>query len=65
MMNNSVKGVLIRGIDSQKINEIDFFKKNIIDGKLSDFTSSTIIIGKHLAFELGVVVGVKFNVLSS
>ncbi len=65
MMNNSVKGVLIRGIDSQKINEIDFFKKNIIDGKLSDFTSSTIIIGKHLAIELGVVVGDKINVMSS
>ena len=65
MMNNSVKGVLIRGIDSHKISEIDFFKKNIIDGNLSDFTSSTIIIGKHLAIELGVVVGDKINVMSS
>ena len=65
MRNDSAKGVLIRGIDSEKINEIDFFKKNIIDGNLSDFSDGTIILGKHLALELGVVVGDKINIMSS
>ena len=65
MRNDSAKGVLIRGIDSEKINEIDFFKKNIIDGNLSDFSDGTIILGKHLAIELGVVVGDKINIMSS
>ena len=65
MRSDSAKGVLIRGIDSEKIKEIDFFKKNIIDGSLSDFIDGTIIVGKHLAIELGVVVGDKINIMSS
>ncbi len=44
MRNDSAKGVLIRGIDSEKIEEIDFFKKNIIDGGLSNFVDGTIIL---------------------
>ena len=65
IMNESAKGVLIRGIDPEKINELGFFKDNIIDGKMSDFVNGTIIIGKHLAIELGVVVGDKVNIMSS
>ena len=65
MDNNSAKGVLVRGIDSKKIEEIDFFKENIIDGKLSNFLDETIILGKQLAIELGVVVGDKINMMSS
>ena len=65
MMGDTVKGVLIRCIESNKVNEIDLFKKNIIDGKLSNFNDGTIIIGKQLAIELGVVVGNKINIMSS
>ena len=65
MMNNSAKGVLIRGIDPQSFNEINFFNKNIIDGNLDDFIDGTIIIGKYLAIELGLVVGDKINIMSS
>ena len=65
VMTDTAKGVLIRGIDQEKINKIDFFKENIIDGKLSDFIGSSTIIGKHLAIELGVVVGDKINIMSS
>jgi len=65
MMSDSAKGVLIRGIDSEKVEEMDFFKKNIIDGELSNFVDGTIILGKQLAIELGVVVGDKINIMSS
>ena len=65
MMSDSAKGVLIRGIDSDKIEEIDFLKKNIIDGELSNFINGTIILGKQLAIELGVVVGDRINIMSS
>ena len=65
MMSDSAKGVLIRGVDSEKIEEIDFFKKNIIDGELSIFVNGTLIMGKQLAIELGVVVGDKINIMSS
>ena len=65
MRKDSAKGVLIRGIDSEKLNDIDFFKKNIIDGNLNNFNEGTIILGKHLAIELGVVVGDKIVIMSS
>ena len=65
MMSDSAKGVLVRGIDSDKIQEIDFLKENIIDGQLSNFVDGTIILGKQLAIELGVVVGDRINIMSS
>ncbi len=63
--NDLAKGILIRGVDKNEIQNIDFFKKNIIDGNLKDFGNGKIIIGKQLAIELGVVVGDKINVMSS
>ena len=65
MMQDTAKGVLIRGIDSNNINQLDFFQKNIIDGDLNNFTDGTIILGKQLAIELGVVVGDRINIMSS
>ena len=65
MMNNSAKGVLIRGFEKKIFSELEFFKENIIDGSIDDFTEGTIVLGKHLAIELGVVVGNSINLMSS
>jgi len=65
MINNSAKGVLIRGIDKKKISQLKFLNTNIIDGSLQNFKEGTIILGKYLAIELGVVVGDSLNVMSS
>ena len=62
---NTAKGVLVRGINKNQIKELDLFQNNIIDGEISNFSSGRIIIGKHLAIELGVVVGDKINLMSS
>ena len=62
---NTAKGVLVRGINKNQIKELDLFQKNIIDGKISNFNNGKIIIGKHLAIELGVVVGDKIKLMSS
>ena len=62
---NKAKGVLVRGINKNQIKELDLFQKNIIDGEISNFNNGKIIIGKHLAIELGVVVGDKINLMSS
>ena len=62
---NTAKGVLVRGINKNQIKELDLFQKNIIDGEISNFNNGKIIIGKHLAIELGVVVGDKINLMSS
>ena len=63
--NNSAKGVLLRGVDPKKISNIDLFNKNIIDGQITNFKTGTIVIGKYLAIELGVVVGDVINIMSS
>ena len=62
---NTAKGVLVRGINKKQIKELDLFKNNLIDGEISNFNNGRIIIGKHLAIELGVVVGDKINLMSS
>ncbi len=62
---NTAKGVLVRGINKNQIKELDLFQNNIIDGEISNFNTGRIIIGKHLAIELGVVVGDKINLMSS
>ncbi len=63
--NDLAKGVLIRGINKEKVKNINFFKNNIIDGNLHNFGNAKIIIGKQLAIELGLVVGDKINIMSS
>ena len=63
--NDLAKGILIRGIDFKEIQNMNFFKKNIIDGNLDNFGNGKIVIGKQLAIELGVVVGDKINIMSS
>ncbi len=63
--NDLAKGIIIRGIDTNETKNINFFKKNIIDGNLKNFENGKIIIGKQLAIELDVVVGDKINVMSS
>ena len=65
LIKNVAKGILIRGIDREELDKLEFFKKNIIDGKLSNFGNGKIILGKQLAIELDVVVGDKINIMSS
>ena len=58
MMNDKAKGVLVRGIDTNQIDKIKLFNSNnIIDGTILNFKQNTVVIGKQLAIELGVVVG--------
>jgi len=65
LIKNVAKGILIRGIDREELDKLEFFKKNIVDGKLSNFGNGKIILGKQLAIELNVVVGDKINIMSS
>jgi len=65
LIKNVAKGILIRGIDRKELDKLEFFKKNIIDGKLSNFGNGKIILGKQLAIELDVVVGDEINIMSS
>ena len=66
MMNDTAKGIFVRGIDTDQIDDIKLFNDdNIIDGNISNFQNNTVIIGKQLAIELGVIVGDRINIVSS
>ncbi len=65
LIKNVAKGILIRGVDREELDKLEFFKKNIVDGKLSNFGNGKIILGKQLAIELDVVVGDEINIMSS
>tara|TARA_B110000881_G_scaffold164420_1_gene147528 strand:+ start:378 stop:1595 length:1218 start_codon:yes stop_codon:yes gene_type:complete len=60
MTNESIKGILIKGV---KKNE--FLESNIIEGNINSFEKGKIIIGKELAINLGVIIGDKINIMSS
>ena len=64
MSNDLIKGVFVKGVDANNEN-IRFIKNSLIDGNLENFKSGKIILGKHLAINLGVVVGDKINLMSS
>ena len=57
-------GVVIRGIDIDKETEVTNLTENIIKGKLKDFGSDGLILGKELAMSLGADVGERVRVIS-
>ena len=65
MSNNNAKGIIIKGIDFKKKKGLNFLKKNVIQGDLSQFKKNTAIIGVELAFNLDLEVGNKINLMSS
>ena len=65
LMENNVKGILVKGVDTRNKNNLRFIKENLIDGKYKNFNVGKTIIGKELAINLNVVVGDKVNLMSS
>ena len=64
IINNKVKGVLIKGID-KKDKKQSFINKEITKGSLKDFSEGKVMIGGELAFSLGLTIGDKINIVSS
>jgi len=61
----NAKGVIIKGIDSNKVQNLDFLKKNMSKGSLKELNKNTALIGVELAFNLNLDVGDKINLMSS
>ena len=61
----NAKGVIIKGIDSNKVQNLDFLKKNMSKGSLRELNKNTALIGVELAFNLNLDVGDKINLMSS
>ena len=65
MQKNNAKGIMIKGINTQNIENLNFLRKNISEGNLNDFKNNTVFIGAELAFNLDLNVGDKINLMSS
>jgi len=65
LIEDNVKGILVKGIDKKKDYNLQFIKDNLIDGKFENFKNGKAILGKELAIGLGVVVGDKVSLMSS
>ena len=63
MSNGLAKGIVVKGIDNNLENSF-FLKNNLLDGSFDDFNKGSIILGKELAKNIGVVVGDKINLMS-
>ncbi len=65
MVNEAIKGVLVKGVSINKHKGINFIKKNLVKGNFDKFKANTILIGNELAFDLGLNIGDKINITSS
>ena len=63
--NNKAKGIIIKGLDENNKESLNFLKQNIIYGEIEKFEKNTVFIGSELAFNLGLKVGDKINITSS
>jgi len=63
--NDNAKGIIIKGVDLNNKESLNFLKKNISEGKLNEFKRNTVFIGAELAFDLNLQIGDKVNLMSS
>ena len=63
--NGTAKGVIIKGIDIKDKESLNFLKNNLYQGNLQKFKKNTAFIGSELAFNLGLKIGDKLNIMSS
>jgi len=63
--NNNAKGIIIKGLDTKKEENLNFLKQNITRGDLKKFKKNTAFIGSELSYNLNLDVGDKINLTSS
>ena len=62
---DNAKGIILKGLDEEQSESLDFLKTNIINGKLLNFKKKNAFIGSELAYNLNLKVGDKINLMSS
>ena len=65
VINEGAKGVLLKGVDSNEENIVEFFSKYILKGNYKNFISNSVFIGSELAFNLDLNEGDTINLMSS
>ena len=61
----NAKGVILKGIDKNEDNSIEFFNKFILEGSLHNFKTNNVLIGSELAFNLDLNIGDNLSIMSS
>ncbi len=63
--NENAKGIIIKGVNKDNIEKLDFLHKKLFKGNIKKFEKNSALIGAELAFNLGLEVGDKINLMSS
>ena len=63
--NQNAKGVIIKGLDNNNSESLDFLKESILKGSIQDINSGHAFIGVELAYDLGLKIGDKINLMST
>ena len=65
IINNSAKGVILKGVSKKKKNINEFFKNFLLEGNMNKLDSNYVFIGSELAFNLNLTKGDSLSLMSS
>ena len=65
IINNSVKGVILKGVSKKEKNINEFFKNFLLEGNINKLDSNNVFIGSELAFNLNLTKGDSLSLMSS
>ena len=65
IINNSAKGVILKGISKKEKNINEFFKNFLLEGNINKLDSNYVFIGSELAFNLNLTKGDSLSLMSS
>ena len=63
--NDNAKGVILKGINIDEKQSIEFLTNNITSGNIKDFNKNQVFIGTELAYNLNLKEGDKISLMSS
>ena len=65
IINNSAKGVILKGVSKKEKNINEFFKNFLLEGNINKLDSNYVFIGSELAFNLNLRKGDSLSLMSS
>ena len=65
IINNSAKGVILKGVSKKEKNINEFFKNFLLEGNMNKLDSNYVFIGSELAFNLNLTKGDSLSLMSS
>ena len=65
MTKNSAKGLLVKSLNTNNLNNLKFLKEKIITGDYQKFKKGSILIGRELSYDLDLSIGDSLTLMSS